>query len=89
MLYLETTGNSTLGIEHVLINGVADHPAASYNSTTATLIYTSMPTPSQMSIESMTSNVLTASTAVNVTIVFVQSTPELGELYTPRSQRPM
>jgi hypothetical protein len=70
MLMLECTGNSSAGIQAVLLNGNASSEAVTWNSTTVVLTYAMMPPASPLAVLSVNSSVLTATTQVNITIVF-------------------
>ena len=81
-LYIDAQGSASSGIAQVLINGVANSPATSFNSSAAILTYEHMPPASGLALESVTSNILTASTAVNISIIFASA---IGE---PRTHLP-
>ncbi len=57
----------------MLINGDSSTNAAEFNSSTVTLLFDAMPPASELALQSVNSSVLTASTQVNVTIVFAAS----------------
>eukprot|EP00042_Codosiga_hollandica_P038236 m.309148 g.309148 ORF g.309148 m.309148 type:complete len:926 (+) comp55339_c0_seq1:5-2782(+) len=78
MLFIDCSGNSSSGIQQVTINGIANHPALSFNATAAILTYSLMPTASPLSLLSVNSSILTASTRVNISLTFSASSSAMS-----------
>ena len=72
-IFLSTVGVASSGIASLQINGAPAPPAHVFNGTHAALSFAALPTPAALSAASVESSVTTASTRVDLKIVFKQA----------------
>ena len=69
-IFLSTAGVTSSGVAALTINGAPAPAGHTFNATSATLSYASLPTPTAASLASVGSSVTTASTRVDLQITF-------------------